>query len=93
MALCGDLWEFPDRFRTDELLIWPVYVNFTVEEWNHSALDEYAAQAALAAKEVLMINPIDNEPVNHGGAFHFHHGQTIARLPFDQEGILAVEIR
>ena len=25
LALCGDLWEFPDRFRTDRLLIWPVY--------------------------------------------------------------------
>ena len=92
LALCGDLWEFPDRFKTDQLLIWPVYVNYTVEEWNQGALDDYAAQAALAADDVFMINPIDREPVNHGGSFHFHKGQPVAKIPFDKEGILIVEI-
>lgn len=92
LALCGDLWDFPDRFRTDDLLIWPVYVNYTPEEWNSGILDEYAAQAALAAKDVLMINPLDNEPENHGGSFHFRDGRIIARLPFDKEGILIVNI-
>lgn len=92
LALCGDLWEFPGRFRTDQLLIWPVYVNFTTEEWDQGVLDEYAAQAALAAKDVLMINPLDSGPVNHGGSFHFHDGHTAARIPFDREGILIVDI-
>jgi N-carbamoylputrescine amidase len=55
-------------------------------------LNEYATQAYLAASDVLMINPMDNKPVNHGGSFHFHNGQGIARIPFDQEGILIVEI-
>ncbi len=93
IALCGDLWDCPDRFRTDALLIWPVYVNYTIEEWNQGTLDDYAAQAALAADDVLMINPIDYGPVNHGGSFHFHNGKTIARIPFDREGILIVEIQ
>ena len=93
LALCGDLWDFPERFRTDNLLIWPVYVNYTPDEWNSGALDEYAAQAALAAKDVLMINPLDNEPVNHGGSFHFHDGRIAARLPFDEEEILIVQIQ
>ena len=92
IALCGDLWEYPERFRTDHLLIWPVYVDFTVEEWNQGMLDEYAAQACLAAEDVLMINPIDSNPVNHGGSFHFHKGKTAARIPFDREGILFVDI-
>ena len=92
LALCGDLWEYPDRFRTDQLLIWPVYVNYTIEEWNQGALDDYATQAGLAADDVLMINPIDNEPVNHGGSFYFHNGKTIAKIPFDQEEILIVNI-
>ena len=39
-----------------------------------------------------MINPIDQDPANHGGSFHFHNGQTVAKLPFDQEGILIVEV-
>ena len=92
ITLCGDLWEEPDRFRTEHLLLWPVYVNYTVEEWNSGALDEYAAQAYLAADDVLMINPIDNDPVNHGGSFHFHKGKTAAGIPFDEEGILIVNI-
>ena len=93
IALCGDLWDFPEQFKTEHLLIWPVYVNYSLAEWNHGGLGEYAAQAALAADDTLMINPIDFSPVNHGGSFHFHKGQTIAKIPFDQEGILIVDIR
>ena len=92
IALCGDLWDCPERFRTEDLLIWPVYVDYTVDEWNSSALDEYAAQAALAADDVLMVNPICADPVNHGGSFHFRKGSIAAGLPFDQEGILIVEL-
>ena len=39
-----------------------------------------------------MINPLDYEPVNHGGSFHFQEGQIISGLPFDQEDILLIEI-
>ena len=92
LSLCGDLWDFPDRFRTEQLLIWPVYVNYTPEEWNDGVLDEYASQAALAAGDTLMINPIDNDPVNHGGSFRFKNGQVIAKIPFDREDILFVDV-
>ena len=92
IALCGDLWDYTDRFRTEHLLLWPVYVDYTMEEWDSEVLNEYAAQADLAASDVLMINPMDNKPVNHGGSFHFHNGRAIERIPFDQEGILIVEI-
>ncbi len=92
LALCGDLWEFPEKFRTKNPLIWPVYVNYTVEEWNNGGLDEYAAQAALVSDRVLMINPIDRDPVNHGGSFFFHNGKTAAGIPFDAEDILIVDI-
>ena len=74
VGLCGDLWDYPERFKTDSFLIWPVYVNFSLEEWDREIL-EYAEQAAGIADDVLMINPIDNCPVNHGGAFHFHKGK------------------
>ena len=92
LALCGDLWDFPERFRTEHLLIWPVYVNYAIDEWNNGLLEEYAAQAALAADDVLMINPIDRKPISHGGAFHFQNGRTVARIPFDREDILIVNI-
>ena len=92
LALCGDLWEYPERFKTDHLLIWPVYVSYSVEEWNADALDAYAAQASLAANDVLMINPIDRDPVNHGGSFLFQNGKPTAGIPFDREDMLIVHI-
>lgn len=92
IALCGDLWDYPEKFETDGLLIWPVYVNFTPEEWEQEQLEAYAKQAALAADNVLMVNPLDSDPVSHGGAFCFRKGEIIARLPFDREGILIVDV-
>lgn len=92
LALCGDMWDCPEKFKTNHLLIWPVYVNFTVDEWNGQEMKAYAKQASLAAKHVLMVNPIDHDPQNHGGAFYFCDGEIIDRLPFDQEGILIVDI-
>ena len=92
IALCGDLWDHPEKFKTEDLLIWPVYVDYTIEEWNAGALDEYAAQAGSVSENVLMINPIDRDPVNHGGSFFFQNGQTAARIPFDTEDILIVDI-
>lgn len=92
IALCGDLWEYPERFRTEHTLLWPVYVNYTVAEWNEGAIDEYAEQASEAAENVLMINPLDHDPVSHGGSFHFHKGHVLSSIPFDEEQILYVEI-
>lgn len=28
IALCGDLWDYPEQFRTDGVLLWPIYVGF-----------------------------------------------------------------
>ena len=91
VALCGDLWDYPERFKTNNLLIWPVYVNYGLDEWNQGILD-YAEQAAGIADDVLMINPIDNAFVNHGGAFHFHKGKPVERSPFDTESILIIVV-
>ena len=91
-ALCGDLWDAPERFKTDHLLIWPVYVNYTPEEWENGALDEYAEQALLGSGDTLMINPIDRNPVNHGGSFRFLDGTVAERIPFDEEQILFADI-
>lgn len=91
LALCGDLWDFPERFRTDGLLIWPVYVNFTREEWAEYE-PEYAKQAALAARKTLMVNSISRDPDACGGAFCFTDGKTGSRLDFCKEDILIVEV-
>ena len=91
-ALCGDLWDCPERFVTEHLLIWPVYVNYSIGDWEDGVLDEYAMQAAQAAKDTLMVNPIDHDPVSHGGSFRFRNGSVEERIPFDSEQILIVDV-
>lgn len=91
IALCGDLWDLPEAFKTDGILIWPVYLNFELEQWATAEAD-YAAQADLAARKTLMVNPISKDPVSHGGAFYFVNGTLRKKLAYDTEGILTVEI-
>lgn len=91
IALCGDLWFAPERFRTDGTLLWPVYLNYSPEEWAECET-EYAAQAQLAARRTLAVNPISEEPRSFGGAFDFREGGIADRLPLGQEGILVAEV-
>lgn len=91
VALCGDMWDFPERFKTNNLLIWPVYVNFGLDEWAKYET-EYAEQAQLAADKTLMINSISQSPKSHGGAFYFVNGIIEKKLAFNTEGILIAEV-
>ena len=92
VALCGDLWDAPERFLTDGLLLWPVFICYTPEEWEEGVCGEYAAQAGRAAADVLMINPVCRESSCRGGAYHFRNGGVKEYLPMDREEILFVSI-
>lgn len=91
LALCGDMWDFPERFRTNNLLIWPVYVNFGLDEWAEYET-EYAEQARLAAEKTLMVNSISQSPKSYGGAFYFVDGKIEKKLAYNTEGILIAEV-
>lgn len=91
IALCGDLWEYPDKFKTDGLLIWPVYINFGLDDWANEE-SEYAEHAATVAKDVVMINSISDAPVSHGGAFYFKEGKTVVRTGFDSEEVMIIDL-
>ena len=92
ISLCGDLWDYPERFKTDGLLIWPVYLSISVDEWQKWGLEEYAKQSGSVASETLMINPIDHDPQNHGGSCYFREGELMEKTAYDEEEILLVEI-
>lgn len=91
IALCGDLWDFPEQFKTDGLLIWPVYVNFGLDEWARYEA-EYAAQASLVSRKTLMVNSISKEPMSYGGAFYFADGKIEKKLAYETEGILIAAV-
>ena len=89
IALCGDLWLYPEAFRTDGLLLWAVYVNFDLDE---AESGEYAKQAATVCKRALLVNPLSKDPLSRGGAFYFADGRVEKRLSLDREGVLVFEI-
>lgn len=91
IALCGDMWDCPEKFKSNDLLIWPVYVNFTIEEWKDEEI-EYAKQALLACSNTLMINSLSENPNCYGGCFHFKDGEIKNKLDYNIETILTIEI-
>lgn len=91
IALCGDLWDYPEKFKTTGVLIWPIYVNFGENDWaGYEA--EYAQQAGLAAEKTLLVNSVSHDPDAIGGAFCFENGRIKDRLSYGTEGVLTVDI-
>lgn len=91
IALCGDMWDYPQLFKTNHILIWPIYVNFSLEEWEKYEI-EYAEQTRLAAYKTLEINSISENPKSYGGAFYFVDGKLKKRTAYGTEEILVVEV-
>lgn len=94
IALCGDLWVYPERFSGKaELLFWPVYTDFTIEQWEKEELSDYARQAGEACTDTLLINSLaEGEEPAFGGCCHFSGGTVAASLPMGREGLLVIEI-
>ena len=92
IGLCGDLWdENWERFKTDAIVLWPVYLNFDLDSWIKQE-KEYAKQASKISSRVLMINSLSDNPVSHGGAFDFKDGIIINKLPYDKEDVLIIKL-
>lgn len=79
-GLCGDLW--------------PVWCDYTPQEWNGETKQEYAAQAALCGRNVLLVNPfcIDAADCAQGGSVWFQNGTIVQELPAGKPGYLTIEI-
>lgn len=91
MALCGDLWDKPNDFMLGQsVTLWPVYVDFTLPEWDQYRL-EYAEQVANLTGDVLLINSHSSSSAV-GGCFHFREGRIISELAPGSEGLHVVQI-
>ncbi len=91
IALCGDLWDMPDKFALGEdILFWPVYVSWTKEEWENGGKMEYAQQAKLCCGNTFYINSLCDSDA-FGGAACFSDGAVQKELPVFCEGLLYVE--
>ena len=93
IALCGDMWICPKKFKTSGILLWPVYCNFTKDEWENTEQYDSAKQSKLASNNVLLVNSITkDEPISVGGAYYFKNGKIEKSLELDKEDILIVEM-
>lgn len=92
-AICGDLWH--DTFLLEAInqpadcLLWPLYVDFAVDDWNSKLFSEYEERVSNFKFPVLMINSYsDKENHAKGGCFVFQDGTTVKQLPMGELGIL-----
>ena len=93
IVLCGDMWICPEKFKTNGILLWPVYCNFSKDEWENTEQSDYAKQSKLASDNVLLVNSITkDEPISVGGAYYFKNGKIEKSLELNKEDILIVEI-
>lgn len=100
VGLCGDLWTEgrPEEMNAlnADLVLWPVWCDYRAENWNCAIKHEYAKQAAICGKTVLLVNPFcaDPEAVDcaAGGAAVFQNGEIVAELPAGQAGCLMFEL-
>lgn len=92
IGLCGDLWDYPERFALNEdLLFWGVYVSWTVDEWESTGKFEYAQQSNKCCKNTVYVNSIcDNDAF--GGAEYFAGENIVCELPLWNEDILVIDI-
>lgn len=94
VALCGDLWQDDlcaemEKIQAD-ILLWPLYVNFTEETW----LDEkvaYCERVARMKKTVLLVNSLSDEIPSVGGSFVMKDGKIISEGKRGEAAMLIYE--
>lgn len=91
MTLCGDMWDTTqDAFRLGEdILFWPLYCDYTRDEWLNGELADYARQCRDHASLTLMINSLC-QGGSEGGCAVYRQGQVVQLLEPGREGLLLV---
>lgn len=97
VAICGDLWFAENLDRINELepdlVLWPLYIDYSIEEWSRGEMDEYARQVSGLNAPVLMVNSSLQESKGAvGGAYLFDGGAIKDSLPLGEIGSLTITI-
>lgn len=100
VALCGDLWDTKNICKVNDLnpdvIWWPVYTDFSYNDWNKSVKNDYARQTGKLSAPVMYVNSLcmdkaGEEEIAKGGAVLFSRGSIIEEIASGEEGILIVE--
>lgn len=95
-AICGDLWtrslveELKDLSKNIDYLLWPLFIDYSIQEWNTSAKSDYINQLKDIHCPVLMVNGYSQ--TSKGGCYVFDKGEISEELALGNVGILTIEI-
>lgn len=97
VAICGDLWD--DKLINElegmkmDALIWPLYVDFSIESWNEEFLEAYTERIKKLPYPAYMINSFVQD-VNraNGGCYVFHKKKVSEYLAMGDIGILTIDM-
>lgn len=98
VAICGDVWH--DSFLKElelmdmDALLWPLYVDYSPEEWNASFQYEYAERTQKLTYPALMINSfVEDSRRAKGGCYVFYQNRIQSSLPMGNIGVLKFELK
>lgn len=97
VAICGDVWHDCYLCELEQIeidaLLWPLYIDFSVDEWNESFLKEYTERTGNLLYPTLMINSyVEDSKGANGGCYVFHKNDVIVSLPMGSIGVLEFEL-
>ncbi|MDO4754162.1 MAG: carbon-nitrogen hydrolase family protein [Bacillota bacterium] len=93
IVLCGDFWtdDFLDEISAldCDCLLWPVYLDFSTEDWETTEYADYLERSAIMGIPVALVNAyVEDENRANGGAFVALHGKAICELKMGQPNLL-----
>jgi len=96
-VICGDLWDQNILSQCCDLevdiLLWPLYVDFSVEIWQNKFLKEYQTLVNALPQKVLMINSfVAGDERANGGCYLFERGNIQNVLEMGKVGVLEIEV-
>lgn len=98
VAICGDLWfdeniEKINDFKAD-LILWPLYIDYSIEVWERKAMEEYNQQVSQIHAPILMVNSYMKDGNGAvGGAYLFNNGKVLECLPLGEIGALSLSLK
>lgn len=98
IGICGDLWEEDIcemlRNHKSDTIIWPVYIDYSIKEWNDSARVDYLERIKSLGKRVILINSIGvTEDSANGGLINASQkGEVIDECEMMVDDLLIIEL-